>query len=288
MCVGGAKLLSRVQLLATPWTVARQAALSMGFPRQEYWSGLPCPPPGDLPNPGIKPASLMSPALADGFPTSGATWEAPKYHVLTLFNPMDCSLPGSSVYRDSPCKNTIVGCHSFLQGIFLTQELNPGLLYWRQILYHLSHQRFSQNTIWFSKSTAGYISKESKNTNSKKYMQPNVQICIIHNSQDVEATYVSTKKWMDTEDVLWICAAPPSTGSYSLHYCCVLLLAALHWGLIALVAKRALPWLCCSHRLPRQRPEGGMWLPEPKHVPLEYEGRRLAFSAAIMASVAST
>ena len=110
-----------------------------------------------------------------------------------------------------------VGCHSFLQGIFLTQELNPGLLYWRQILYHLSHQRFSQNTIWFSKSTAGYISKESKNTNSKKYMQPNVQSCIIHNSQDVEATYVSTKKWMDTEDVLWICAAPLSPGSYSLQ-----------------------------------------------------------------------
>ena len=43
--------------LVTPWTVARQAALSMGFSRQEYWSGLPCPPPGDLPNPGIKAGS---------------------------------------------------------------------------------------------------------------------------------------------------------------------------------------------------------------------------------------
>ena len=52
--------------LATLWTVARQALLSMGFPRQEYWSGLPCPPPGDLPNPGIKP---RSPALqADSLP----------------------------------------------------------------------------------------------------------------------------------------------------------------------------------------------------------------------------
>ena len=49
---------------ATPWTVAYQAPLSMGFPRQEYWSGLPCPPPGDLPNPGVKP---MSPPLAGGF-----------------------------------------------------------------------------------------------------------------------------------------------------------------------------------------------------------------------------
>ena len=50
----GAKSLSRVQF----WTVARQAPLSMGFSRQEYWSGLPCPPPGDLPDPGIKPRSL--------------------------------------------------------------------------------------------------------------------------------------------------------------------------------------------------------------------------------------
>ena len=55
---------SHVQLFVTPWTVACQASLFMGFSRQEYWSGLPYPPPGDLPNPGIEPASLMSPALA--------------------------------------------------------------------------------------------------------------------------------------------------------------------------------------------------------------------------------
>jgi len=54
------KSLSCVQLFATPWTVARQAPPSMGFSRQEYWSGLPMPSPGDLPHPGIKP---MSPAL---------------------------------------------------------------------------------------------------------------------------------------------------------------------------------------------------------------------------------
>ena len=52
------KLLSRVGLFAAPWTVAHQAPLSMGFSRQEYWSGLPFPSPGDLPNPGIKPGSL--------------------------------------------------------------------------------------------------------------------------------------------------------------------------------------------------------------------------------------
>ena len=49
------KLLSHVQLFATPWTVAYQASPSMGFSRQEYWSGLPFPSPGDLPNPGIEP-----------------------------------------------------------------------------------------------------------------------------------------------------------------------------------------------------------------------------------------
>ena len=53
--------------LATPWTIARQAPLSMGFPRQEYWSGFPCPPLGDPPNPGIE---SMSPGLADGFFTA--------------------------------------------------------------------------------------------------------------------------------------------------------------------------------------------------------------------------
>ena len=51
-----------VRLFATPWTIARQAPLSMGFPRQEYWSGLPFPSPGRLPHPGIKSVSLASPA----------------------------------------------------------------------------------------------------------------------------------------------------------------------------------------------------------------------------------
>ena len=61
------KLLSRVRLFATPWTVAYQAPQSMEFSRQEYWSGLPFPSPGDLPNPGIEPGS---PALqADALPS---------------------------------------------------------------------------------------------------------------------------------------------------------------------------------------------------------------------------
>ena len=55
--LGFVLLLSPVRLFATPWSVARQASLSLGFPRQEYWSGVPFPPPGDLPDPGIEPAS---------------------------------------------------------------------------------------------------------------------------------------------------------------------------------------------------------------------------------------
>ena len=58
---------SYVRLFATPWTIAYQAPLSMGFSRQEYQSGWPCPPPGVLPDPGIEPVSLMSPIVAGRF-----------------------------------------------------------------------------------------------------------------------------------------------------------------------------------------------------------------------------
>ena len=67
---------SHIQFCETLWTISYQAPLPMGFSRQEYWSGLPCPPPGDLPNPGIKSASLWSLALAGRFFTTSATWEA--------------------------------------------------------------------------------------------------------------------------------------------------------------------------------------------------------------------
>ena len=56
-------------------SVTLQASLSMGFSRQEYWRGLPCPPPGELPDPAIEPPSLTSPALAGRFFTTSATWE---------------------------------------------------------------------------------------------------------------------------------------------------------------------------------------------------------------------
>ena len=71
----------------TSWTVARQALLSVGFPRQEYWSGLSFPPPGDLPDPGIEPVSPMSPTLqADFLPAEplGKPWTYTKNSISTF------------------------------------------------------------------------------------------------------------------------------------------------------------------------------------------------------------
>ena len=65
-------------LFAIPWLVAHRAPLSTGFSREEHWTGLPCPPPGDLPDPGIKPGSLTSPAWAGGCFTTSSAWEVKK------------------------------------------------------------------------------------------------------------------------------------------------------------------------------------------------------------------
>ena len=67
---------SPVRLFATPWTVACQAPLSMGFSRRDYWSGLPCSPPGDLPDPGTEALSHLSAVLLGRFFTHSTTWEA--------------------------------------------------------------------------------------------------------------------------------------------------------------------------------------------------------------------
>ena len=95
-----------VQLFSTLWTVACQAPLFMTSPRQEYWSGLPVPPPRDLPSPGIKPTSPEPPALAGGFFTTEPPGKPILYNCgccsvdqscATLFDPMDCRTPGLSV-----------------------------------------------------------------------------------------------------------------------------------------------------------------------------------------------
>ena len=111
--VGMLSHFSCVQLLVTLWIVAHQTPLSMGFSRQEYWSGLPCPSLGDLPHPGIKPRSLMSPALAGGFFITSTT-------TLFLLPSLNCSLTFLSYYS--------------LTGFSLgfVHNCHPGIIYFPQ------------------------------------------------------------------------------------------------------------------------------------------------------------
>ena len=104
---------SCVQLLVTLRMVACQTLLSMGFSRQEYWSGLPCPSLGDLPHPRIKPTSLMSPALAGGFLTTSTT-------TLFLLSSLNCSLTFLSYYSLTGFSlGFVYNCH-------------PGIIYFPQ------------------------------------------------------------------------------------------------------------------------------------------------------------
>ena len=113
------EVLSRVWLFATQWTVSHQAPASMGFSKQEYWSGLPFPSPVSSLDKVKKDSRLV---------VSDSVWP----HGLWLTSIL-CP-------RNSPGKNTGLGCHSLLQGIFPTQGSNLCLLHCRQILYHLSYQ----------------------------------------------------------------------------------------------------------------------------------------------------
>ena len=78
-----AQLLSHVQLFATLWTAALLTPLSVGFPRQEYWSGFPFPSPGHLPGPGIEPMSAASPASPGRFCTTEPPGKPPPQHIVT-------------------------------------------------------------------------------------------------------------------------------------------------------------------------------------------------------------
>ena len=88
---------------------------------------------------GLKPELELGSVWA-GFPNQCVCVFFVTQSCLTLSNPMDCSPPGTSVHGHSPSKNTGMGCHALLQGIFPTQGSNPLLPHCRQILYHLSHQ----------------------------------------------------------------------------------------------------------------------------------------------------
>ena len=103
---------SPVQLFATQWTVAHQAPQSMGFSRQEYWSGLPCPPPGDLPDPGIEPVSLRSSELAGGLFTTNAIWEKQVSVQFSRSVTSDSLRPHELQHTRPPCPSPTPGDHS--------------------------------------------------------------------------------------------------------------------------------------------------------------------------------
>ena len=113
-----------------PWTVTRQAPLSVKFSRQEYWRGLPFPLQEIFLTQGSNPCLLRLLYGRACLVTQSC---------LALCDPMDCSLLDFSVHGDCPGKNTRVGCHALLQGIFPTQGSNWGLCR-RWILHSLSHQ----------------------------------------------------------------------------------------------------------------------------------------------------
>ena len=106
VCARTLSRFSRVQLFGTLWTVAHQAVLSMRFSRQEYWSGLPCPAPGDLPNPGIEPTSLKSPAWTGRFFTIYTLPERQRGKInlkYSLLTPIYRSKDTESVFCYSRC-----------------------------------------------------------------------------------------------------------------------------------------------------------------------------------------
>ena len=113
---------------------ACQALLFLGLPRQEHWSGLPCPPPGDLPNPGLKPVSPASSTL-QVYSSPLSHQGSPRHRLKVKVKSESCSVMSKSLQPhglyspwNSPGQNTGVGSLSLLQGIFPTQGLNPGLL----------------------------------------------------------------------------------------------------------------------------------------------------------------
>ena len=96
----------------TPWTVACQPSLSVRFCRQEYWSGLPCPPPGNLPNLGIQPTPLLSPSLAGGFLTTSTTLEAPENLTTVYFSsPLSfLNYPDNHAHKVTQLEPDILDC----------------------------------------------------------------------------------------------------------------------------------------------------------------------------------
>ena len=135
-----------VWLLATQWTVAWQGPLPMGFSRQEYWSRFLCPPPGDLPDPGIKPMSPVVSALQVDSLTIGPLGKPLNLRHKAI-NSESCSDISKSLWPVAYIVHWILQVRILewvdfflLQGIFPSRGSNPGLPHCRQILYQLSHK----------------------------------------------------------------------------------------------------------------------------------------------------
>ena len=162
-----AKSLSRVRLFATPWTVAHQAPLSMGFSRQEYWSGLPGPPPGDLPDPGIEPVSPVAPALqADSLPLSR---RGSPHTDLTLVRMAVTKNAGKAVKKREP---------SYTAGGNVSWFNRYGKPY--------GGKTRNRVTARSSNPTPGHISRQ--NYKSKRHTHPYAQSSTVYSSQDMATT----------------------------------------------------------------------------------------------------
>ena len=161
MCV--LSCFSHVWLSETPWTVTLQAPLSMGFSRQEYWSELPCPPPGDLPDPGIEPTSLASPALAGRFFTTSTTWELPNGSQCRTKNNTH-EQPAAPSFPCWPKESTLVPILG-KQSRISNSLIFPGILapfstklypcwiyYWSHKFWVLERAKFLNNSLKFLKS----------------------------------------------------------------------------------------------------------------------------------------
>ena len=167
------KLLSRVRLFPTPWTVAYQAPPSTGFSRQASWSGLPFPSPGDLPDPGIE---VRPPALqADSLPAE----------------------------PQRKLKNAGEGSLSLLQWIVPTQVLNWGLLHCRQILYQLSYQGslYAEYIIWNARlnEAQAIINIARKNINNLRYADdPTI---MAENEEELKSLLMKVKRESEKADL---------------------------------------------------------------------------------------
>ena len=138
------KSLSPVRLFATPWTAAYQAPLSMGFSRQEYWSGVPLPSPG-----------LLLSCCHEHSECRSVASESLQLH--GLYSPWN-----------SPGQNTRLVSFSLLQGIFPTQGSNPVLPHCRQILYQLSHKKHIKITC----TCEAILTEKQMKTGRKTVLQP--------------------------------------------------------------------------------------------------------------------